>query len=133
MNETGDIFKGGEGDVVPIQRLEDVEKGLSALGDEFARLAAESNAMQLKLKYLDESRSRHEEDVKQIKQASAEMKIQFNEIMRRWDTLDARMFQLLQQSQEDEKAGQKSWMDFTKFVLGGTIIAIVAFIFRGGL
>lgn len=60
------------------------------------------------------------------------MKIQFNEIMRRWDTLDSRVFQLLQQSQTDSKSERKVFIDLLKYVLSGTIFAIIAFLFKGG-
>lgn len=124
---------GGADDVMPMHRLEDVENRLTGMQDELMRFGAEHLNFSTELRLLKEKQSRHEEDVKQIKESTIEMKIQFNEIMRRWDTLDARMFQLLQQSQTDSKSERKVFIDLLKYVLAGTVFAIIAFLFKGGL
>lgn len=124
---------GGTGGVALENRMDDVENRLSGMSDELMRFGAEHAAFSTELRLLKEKQSRHEEDVKQIKESTIEMKIQFNEIMRRWDTLDARMFQLLQQSQTDSKSERKVFIDLLKYVLAGTVFAIIAFLFKGGL
>jgi chromosome segregation ATPase len=125
---------GGADDVMPLHRLEDVENRLIDMQDELMRFGTEHLNFSTELRLLKEKQSRHEEDVKQIKESTIEMKIQFNEIMRRWDTLDARMLQLLQQqSQTDSKSERKVFIDLLKYVLAGTVFAIIAFLFKGGL
>ncbi|MEK5178281.1 hypothetical protein [Paenibacillus odorifer] len=123
---------GGTGGVTLENRMDDVENRLSGMSDELMRFGAEHATFSTELRLLKEKQSRHEEDVKQIKESTIEMKIQFNEIMRRWDTLDSRVFQLLQQSQTDSKSERKVFIDLLKYVLAGTIFAIIAFLFKGG-
>ncbi|WP_342479512.1 hypothetical protein [Paenibacillus sp. FSL F4-0097] len=123
---------GGTGGVALENRMDDVENRLSGMSDELMRFGAEHATFSTELRLLKEKQSRHEEDVKQIKESTIEMKIQFNEIMRRWDTLDSRVFQLLQQSQTDSKSERKVFIDLLKYVLAGTIFAIIAFLFKGG-
>jgi chromosome segregation ATPase len=125
--------EGGTGGAVLENRMEDVENRLSGMSDELMRFGAEHATFSTELRLLKEKQSRHEEDVKQIKESTIEMKIQFNEIMRRWDTLDSRVFQLLQQSQKDSKSERKVFVDLLKYVLAGTIFAIIVFLFKGGV
>lgn len=133
MSIGGGNQQGGVGGVTMENRLEDVEKRLMGMQDELLVFSQEHYNFTTELRLLKEKQSRHEEDVKQIKESTIEMKIQFNEIMRRWDTLDARMFQLLQQSQTDSKSERKVFIDLLKYVLAGTVFAIIAFLFKGGL
>jgi chromosome segregation ATPase len=134
MSIGGGNQQGGAGGVATMEnRLEDVEKRLVGMQDELLVFSQEHYNFTTELRLLKEKQSRHEEDVKQIKESTIEMKIQFNEIMRRWDTLDARMFQLLQQSQTDSKSERKVFVDLLKYVLAGTVFAIIAFLFKGGL
>lgn len=132
MSVVGANLGGGTGGVDLENRMEDVENRLSGMSDELMRFGAEHATFSTELRLLKEKQSRHEEDVKQIKESTIEMKIQFNEIMRRWDTLDSRVFQLLQQSQTDSKSERKVFIDLLKYVLAGTIFAIIAFLFKGG-
>ena len=132
MSVGGANLGGGTGGVALENRMEDVENRLSGMSDELFRFGAEHATFSTELRLLKEKQSRHEEDVKQIKESTIEMKIQFNEIMRRWDTLDSRVFQLLQQSQTDSKSERKVFIDLLKYVLAGTIFAIIAFLFKGG-
>ena len=130
----GGVKPGGDVDVASIEyHLEDIESKLVVIQDEMLRFGTEHLGFSSELQLLKEKQSRHEEDVKQIKQSTIEMKIQFNEIMRRWDTLDSRVFQLLQQSQTDSKSERKVFIDLLKYVLAGTIFAIIAFLFKGGV
>lgn len=129
---TAKVDTGGNGDVMPMQRLEDVEKGLAALSDEFARIHAENISTHTKIKLLEESDHRHEENIKQIKESTIKMEIQFSAIMGKFDSLENKIFSLLQQSGKDSAAERKFWMDMLKYILGGTIFAIVAYVFMGG-
>lgn len=133
MSDGGAIQQGGTGGVMSMEnRMEDVENRLSGMSDELLRFGAEHATFVIELRLLKEKQARQEDDVKHIKDSATKMEVQFNEIMRRWDTLDARMFELLQQSQSDSKAANKSWMDFTKYVIAATIGVIVAALFKGG-
>jgi hypothetical protein len=113
-------------------RMEDVENRLNGMSDELMRFGAEHVTFVVELKLLKERQSRQEDDVRQIKESTAEMKVQFNEIMRRWDTLDERMFKIYERSQTDSTAERKVYIDLLKYVLGGTVFAIIAFLFKGG-
>lgn len=114
-------------------RMEDVENRLSGMSDELLRFGAEHATFTVELRLLKEKQSRQEDDVRQIKESAAEMRVQFNEIMRRWDTLDERMFKIYERSQTDSTAERKVYIDLLKYVLGGTVFAIIAFLFKGGL
>ncbi|MEK4239730.1 hypothetical protein [Paenibacillus sp. FSL H7-0714] len=134
MTIAGANTGGGDAEAAPIAyRVEEVENRITVIQDELLRFETEYLSFNSELSLLKEKQSRHEEDVKQIKQSTIEMKIQFNEIMRRWDTLDSRVFQLLQQSQTDSKSERKVFVDLLKYVLAGTIFAIIAFLFKGGV
>lgn len=132
MAEGGAEQRGGTDDVVPIQRLEDVEQQLVGLAGEFARLSAETLTANTKMKLLEENDHRHDENIKQIKESTFEMKLQFNAIMGKFDQLENRIFMLLQQSGKDNVQERKFWMDLLKYVLGGTIFVIIGYIFLGG-
>lgn len=132
MPDGGVQNRGGSGDVMPMQRLEDVEQQLQGLAAEFTRLSAENVTANTKLKLLEENDHRHEENIKQIKESTIEMKVQFNAIMGKFDQLENRIFMLLQQSGKDNQTERKFWMDLLKYVIGGTIFVIVGYIFIGG-
>lgn len=117
MSNGGAIQEGGTDDVVPLQRLEDVEAGLSSLANEFTRLAAENVTANTKLKLLEENDHRHEENIKQIKESTFEMKLQFNAIMGKFDQLENRIFMLLQQANKESGTERKSWMDLFKYIV----------------
>lgn len=125
--------QGGNGDVTLENRMEDVETRLNGMSDELLRFGAEHLTFTVELKLLKERQSRQEDDVRQIKESTAEMKVQFNEIMRRWDILDERMFKIYESSQLSSTAERKVYIDLLKYVLGGTVFAIIAFLFKGGL
>ncbi|WP_074111997.1 hypothetical protein [Paenibacillus sp. P46E] len=117
---------------MPIQRLEEVEQQLQGMAVEFTRLSAENVTANTKLRLLEENDHRHEENIKQIKESTIEMKVQFNAIMGKFDQLENRIFMLLQQSGKDNQTERKFWMDLLKYVLGGTIFVIIGYIFLGG-
>lgn len=132
MSDGGTQIRGGSGDVMPMQRLEDVEQQLQGLAAEFTRLSAENVTANTKLRLLEENDHRHEENIKQIKESTIEMKVQFNAIMGKFDQLENRIFMLLQQTGKDSQTERKFWMDLLKYVLGGTIFVIIGYIFLGG-
>lgn len=133
MNDGGVNQRGGTGGVETLEnRMEDVENRLSGMSDELLRFGAEHATFSVELRLLKEKQSRQEDDVRQIKESAAEMRVQFNEIMRRWDTLDERMFKIYERSQTDSSAERKVYIDLLKYVLGGTVFAIIAFLFKGG-
>lgn len=131
MNETGDIFQGGEGDVVPIQRLEDVEKGLAHLSNELLLISAENAKFQNQIQVLKTTTDRHEKEVKEIKDLTSELRMQYKDIKEKLDGLDTRIFLLLQQSTTENHSVSKSIFELLKYVIGGTIIVMVASQFVG--
>ncbi|MNM66053.1 hypothetical protein D3C81_775200 [compost metagenome] len=123
--------EGGTDDVVSIQRIEEVEKGLAALSNEFTRLAAESISTTTKIKLLEENDHRHDESINQIKESTIKMEIQFSAIMAKFDSLESKIFTLLQQAGKDSSAERKMWLDLLKYVIGITVGVMVANMFLG--
>ncbi|WP_410512040.1 hypothetical protein PaeBR_18650 [Paenibacillus sp. BR2-3] len=127
----GAYQRGGSDDVVPIQRLEDVEQQLIGLKTEFTRMAAENVTANTKLRLLEENDHRHDENIKQIKESTIKMEIQFSAIMAKFDSLETKIFSLLQQANKDSGTERKMWLDFVKYIIGITIGVIVANQFIG--
>lgn len=132
MAEGGAKQQGGAGGVELEKRIEDVEQGLSTMKNEFLRLSGEAVAADKRLKVLEESVGRHEQSLAQLKETTIEMKVQYTNIIGKIDSLDTRIFSLLRDGRKDSAAERKIWMDLVKWVLSGTIIAIIGYIFLGG-
>ncbi|WP_433943594.1 hypothetical protein [Paenibacillus sp. SN-8-1] len=129
-----------EGGVLTIEELrtktDELTQQLSAFSAEFARLSAAAVADDARMRLLEETQRRHDDDIREIKVATGAMKEHYTQILGRFDSLETKLFTLLQQSQIDSvkerTASQKAWLAFVRYVLGGTIIAIVAYIFAKG-
>lgn len=133
MPDGGAKQQGGTGGVTVMdKRMEDVERGLMSLSDQFARLSADSLVADKRLKALEESVSRHEQSLAQLKETTIEMKVQYTNILDKLNNLDTRIFSLLRDGNKNSAAERKVWMDMLKWVLSGTIIAIVGYLFLGG-
>jgi predicted nuclease with TOPRIM domain len=117
MADGGADVRGGVEDVMPLQRLEEVEAGLSTLSSEFARIAAENVTANTKLRLLEENDHRHDENIKEIKSSTIKMEIQFSAIMAKFDSLESKIFSLLQQANKDSGAERKLWMDMIKYIV----------------
>ncbi|WP_342480029.1 hypothetical protein NST07_20480 [Paenibacillus sp. FSL L8-0340] len=117
MEDGGADVRGGVEDVMPLQRLEEVEVGLSTLSSEFARMAAENVTANTKLRLLEENDHRHDESIKEIKSSTIKMEIQFSAIMAKFDSLESKIFSLLQQANKDSGAERKLWMDMIKYIV----------------
>ncbi|SDC70507.1 hypothetical protein SAMN02799630_01236 [Paenibacillus sp. UNCCL117] len=119
-----------------LNRLKLVEEQLQAIQPEMLRINNQGLADQQKLRLLEETQKRHEDDIRQLKETTRVIEIQFSQIMTRFDTLEMKLFSLLQQSQtasvDERKNSQKEWMTFLKYVLGGTILLIVYQLFSKG-
>lgn len=117
-------------------KTEELTQQLSAFSAEFTRLSAAAIADETRMKLLEETQRRHDEDIREIKVSTGAMKEHYTQILGRFDSLETKLFTLLQQSQIDSvkerTASQKAWLAFVRYVLGGTIIAIVAYIFAKG-
>lgn len=116
---------------MPMQRLQDVEEQLQSLAAEFARQAGEFATTQLTINFLKENDHRRELEVKQIKDSTSKMEIQFNAIMSRFDTMENRLFTIIKDAGKERSASQKLWVDTFKFVVGGTIAVIASKLFLG--
>ncbi|MEK8216422.1 hypothetical protein [Paenibacillus sp. FSL L8-0463] len=118
MADAGADVRGGVEDVMPLQqRLEEVESGLNTLTSEFARIAAENVTANTKLRLLEENDHRHDESIKEIKSSTIKMEIQFSAIMAKFDSLESKIFSLLQQANKDSGAERKLWMDMIKYIV----------------
>ncbi|WP_433946180.1 hypothetical protein [Paenibacillus sp. SN-8-1] len=128
----GNLNKEGETEKVGcIQRLEEVEKGLAELSNEFTRLAAENIDTITKIKLLEENDHRHDESINQFKESNLKMEIQLNTMMAKFDSLENKIFTLLQQAGKDSSAERKMWLDLLKYVIGITVGVMVANMFLG--
>lgn len=132
MVDGGVMQQGGTGGVELEKRIEDVEKGLESMKNEFLRLSGESTVADKRLKALEESVRRHDESLHQLKETTIEMKTQYTSIMGKIDNLETKIFNLLTQGTQASAVERKFWMDLLKYVLGGTIFVIIGYIFIGG-
>lgn len=133
MTQAGGVQdQGGTGGVELEKRVEDVEQGLMAMKNEFVRLSGEAVAADKRLKVLEESVRRHDESITQLKETTIKMESQYNNIISMLGTLDSKIFSLLRDSRKDSATERKFWMDLLKWVLAGTIFAIVSYMFVGG-
>ncbi|MEC0370900.1 hypothetical protein [Paenibacillus chibensis] len=129
-----------EGDVIGIEQLrakqEELTQQLQNLSGEFTRLSAAAIADEARFKLIEQATTRHDEEIRQLKDSTRLMQIQFEQVMGKIDSLELKLFNWLQQSQQDSAkertTSQKQWMQFLQFVLGGTIVAIVTYIFTKG-
>ena len=130
-----------EGDVMNIEQLrtkqEELNQQLQGLSSEFARLSSAAYADEQRFKLIEQQTGRHDEEIRQLKDSTRLMQVQFEQVMSKIDTLEMKLFTWLQQSQQDSAkertTSQKQWMQFLQFVLGGTIIAIVTYLFSKGI
>lgn len=132
MSDGGVYQQGVTGGVGLEKRIDDVEQGLASMKNEFLRLSGESLAADKRLKVLEENVRRHDESIIQLKETTIEMKVQYTSIIGKIDSLENKIFSLLQQNGKDSAAERKFWMDLLKYVLGGTIFVIIGYIFLGG-
>ncbi|WP_310549939.1 hypothetical protein [Paenibacillus glufosinatiresistens] len=115
------------------KRIEQVELGLASMKNEFVRLSGEAIAADKRLKVLEESVRRHEESIAQLKEMTIKMESGFGEIKAMLGNLDTKIFSLLRDTRKDSLSERKFWMDLLKWVLAGTIFAIIGYIFVGGV
>lgn len=152
-----------EKDVVTIEdiqaRQEEINRQLQALSAEFARMAAESIANQTKFQLFEQQSQRHEEEIRQLKESTKIIQIQFEQMMGKLDTFEMKIFSWLQQSQQDiakerqqmqenitnerlrlqkdsareRTNNQKDWIKFVTYVIGATLaLAVMNYFTRGG-
>lgn len=119
-------------------RLDEVAQQLQGLSGEFARLSASAMADEARFKLIEQTSGRHDDEIRELKDTTRTIKIQFDQVMGKIDNLEMKLFSWLQQSQQDSAkertTSQKQWIQFVTFVVGGTIIAIVTGLFvKGGL
>ena len=116
---------------------DEVYAQLQALASEFTRLSAASIADETRLKLLEETQKRHDDDIREIKISTGAMKEHYTQILGRFDSLETKLFTLLQQSQSDgskeRSANQRAWISLIKYVLVGTIFTLVTYaVTKGG-
>lgn len=125
---------------MPMQRLEEVEKGLSGLASEFARQAAESVAATRRIDALEAADERHEQSIQQMKESTQKMELIFNRITQQLDNQDMKLFQLLQQGQKEGSSERtamakertailKEFLKFSTYIIGGTVVFILGQLF----
>lgn len=116
---------------------DDVLAQLQTLASEFARLSAASVADETRMKLLEETQKRHDEEIREIRISTGAMREQYSEILKRFDSIESKLFTLLAQTHSDSAkertANQRAWISLIKYVLAGTIIALITYVFtRGG-
>jgi uncharacterized protein YdcH (DUF465 family) len=115
---------------------DEVIQQLQSLSAEFARLSAANVADDTRMKLLEETQKRHDDEIREIKISTGAMKEHYTQILGRFDSLETKLFTLLQQSQTDgakeRTANQRAWISLIKYVLSGTIIALITYVFTKG-
>lgn len=115
---------------------DDVTAQLQALAAEFTRLSAAAIADETRMKLLEETQRRHDEEIREIKISTGAIKEHYTQILGRFDSLESKLFALVQQSQTDgakeRSANQRAWISLIKYVLAGTIIALITYVFTKG-
>ncbi|GIO63591.1 hypothetical protein [Paenibacillus cineris] len=129
-----------EKEVITIEELrskqEELTQQLNNLSGEFSRLSAAAIADEARFKLIEQATNRHDDEIRQLKDSTRLMQIQFEQVMGKIDSLELKLFNWLQQSQQDSAkertTSQKQWMQLLTFVLSGTVIAIVTYVFTKG-
>ncbi|MDQ1233358.1 putative nuclease with TOPRIM domain [Paenibacillus sp. SORGH_AS306] len=131
-----------EGDVITIEQIrqqqEENMRQMQSLSSEFARLAAQTLADEARFNLIEQNQKRHDEEIHELKDGARQNKMQYEQVMTKFDTLELKLFNWLQQLQQDSAkeriSNNQQWFKFLSYVLGGTIIAIVTAVFiKGGL
>ena len=125
-------------------RLDQVELQLRGMQGELLQHSTATMEYMQRIKLLEETDKRREEDIRELKEATRGMWKQFDTLINRFDNLEAKFFAWMQQMQKDNTAliqaaqqdgskerqsSQKEWMRFLQIVLAGTMFLIVAYIF----
>lgn len=114
------------------KRLEDVEQQIRGVSSEMLRISAEIVKHQQQLKILEETYQRHQDELRKLFAAQEVIKASMDRLHSRFDSFENRVFDLLRQAQSDglneRKTSQKEWISFLKYVLGGTILALVGYV-----
>lgn len=116
---------------------DDVTQQLQALAAEFTRLSAANIADETRMKILEETQRRHDDEIRELKVTTGAIKEHYTQILGRFDSLESKLFALVQQTQTDNtkerSANQRAWISLIKFVLVGTIFALVTYaVTKGG-
>ncbi|PAF31849.1 hypothetical protein [Paenibacillus sp. 7516] len=119
-------------------KTEELTSQMQNLSSEFTRLSAQTVADEARFKLIEQTAGRHDDEIRQLKDSTRMMQLQFDQVMTKIDTLEMKLFSWLQQTQQDSvkerTTNNKQWFQFLTFVLGGTIIAIVTAVFiKGGI
>ncbi|MNI05811.1 hypothetical protein D3C73_587750 [compost metagenome] len=119
-----------------LSRLEAVENQLLGVRKELLIITKDTMKHQQQLKILEETDRRHQDELRELRATQEVIKSSVNQILSRFDSFESKVFDLLRQMQTDSaterKFSQKEWMTFVKYVLGGTIIAVVYQLFSRG-
>lgn len=130
-----------------LDRLDDMEQQLKGMSGELLRINAETLKHQQQLKILDENDKRHQEELRSLYATQHVIKELVSNLGNQFSVFQSEVFKLLQQAQSESskllqmaqsegtnerKNNQKEWMSFLKYVLGGTVLAIVGYIFGKG-
>ncbi|WP_054955058.1 hypothetical protein [Paenibacillus dakarensis] len=116
---------------------DEVNAQLQTLAAEFTRLSAAAIADETRMKLLEETQKRHDDDIRELKVTTGAIKEHYTQIILRFDSLETKLFSLVQQSHTDStkerSANQRAWISLIKFVLTGTIFALVTYaVTKGG-
>lgn len=136
-------------DVINIEQLREQQEEnmrmIQALSAEFTRLAAQTLADEARFNLIEQNQKRHEEEIHELKDSARQNKLQYDQVIGKIDMMELKLFNWLQQLQQDNMkiqqanakertASTNQWIKFSMFVLGGTIFAIVTALFmKGGL
>lgn len=136
-------------DVITIEKLREQQeenmRQLQNLSSEFTRLAAQTLADEARFNLIEQNQKRHDEEIHELKDAARQNKLQYEQVMGKIDMMELKLFNWLQQLQQDNTkiqrenakertASNNQWIKFAMFIIGGTIFSIVTAVFmKGGL
>ena len=111
--------------------------------DDIKKLKVEFEEVKKNMQKLEGVTERQEKDINELKTNHAETRIYVKQILDSIDKLENKIFtyvgQITAAKEKDEEADRKDrqtdtdrWIGLIKWILGGTIIAIVAYLFGSG-
>lgn len=127
---------------------------MEELKGQVQRLNAENIEIKRRLEKLEDADERHEEDIRELYKAQEGTKVYVTQILSSIQQLETKLFGLVSQlttsqdkarteaaaaAEKDREAERKErsktaqlWIDFAKFVIAGTVGAIVLYLFQLG-
>ncbi len=122
--------------LVAMHEAENMLTGVQSLEHEVTRLVQQYKELDKRMGRVEAQTEYQQKDLQRILEAQASNKVQVETVIKRLDSMESNILSQLARflSVATEQNGngddrQKLWMDLFKWVLGVTIVAIVAYLF----